>query len=496
MRIFHPTAVEVPLKTRPQATRSSIQARALPDIEAAPGRRQVYSLAKGAGTMRSDPEGLPEEFADRFTRPLRRFLKIESAAGVLLMVATVLALVISNSPLAHPVSTFWEKPAGFHLGNLEFTRSLRRWVNDALMTLFFFVAALELKRELVSGSLRKAAFPMAGAFGGMLLPPAIYAAMLRGAPGAQGWGTAISTDTAFVLGGLALLGTRVPVSLRLFILSLAVVDDVGAILIVALIYGGPLSWPALAVAGGVVTLVFVFARIGFRSVPLYILAGGVLWFAVNASGVHPTLAGVLLGLMTSAREWVSGVSLHRILERVVGSHATAAHSRNDGERKELRMAAIAAKEAISPVERIELRLHPWSAFLIMPIFALANAGVQLSWAKLVHPVSVAVATALVVGKPIGVLAMCWLAERARIATRPADLSWPLIAGASILTGIGFTMSIFIAGLAFDAMTLDAAKAGILSAAVVSGSAGLASLFFLTTRRRPKPKPVHAGAAPS
>lgn len=435
------------------------------------------------GSMPTDREGLPPEFADRFTRPLRRFLQIESGAGVLLFVATVVALVVSNSPLAPSVSAFWERPAGFHFGSLEFTLSVRHWVNDALMTLFFFVVALELKRELVSGSLRRAAFPMAGALGGMIVPPAIYVAMLHGAPGSHGWGTAISTDTAFVLGGLALLGTRVPVSLRLFLLSLAVSDDVGAILIVAIVYGGPLSWPALTVAGGVVVLVLVLARAGFRSVPLYVLAGGVLWLAIDASGVHPSAAGVLLGLMTPAREWVSGISLHRILERVVGSHATAAHQRNATERDELQTAAIAAKEAISPVERIGFRLHPWSAFLVMPVFALANAGVPLSWEKLVHPVSVAVATALVVGKPVGVIALCWLAERARVATRPADLSWNVIAAASVLTGIGFTMSIFIAGLAFDSATLDAAKVGILSASLLSGSVGLVLLFFLTKRNR-------------
>jgi NhaA family Na+:H+ antiporter len=429
----------------------------------------------------TDREGLPAELADRFTRPLRRFLKIQSAAGVLLLIATVLALVISNSPLAAPVSAFWERPAGFHLGNLGFSRSIRHWINDALMTLFFFVVALELKRELVSGSLRKAMFPIAGALGGMLVPPAIYLAMLHGAPGARGWGTAISTDTAFVLGGLALLGTRVPVSLRLFVLSLAVIDDVGAIAIVAVAYGGPLRWPALAVAAGIVGVVLVLARAGFRSVALYFLAGGALWLAIDASGIHPSIAGVLLGLMTPAREWVSGPSLQRILERV-GAHSTTAHRRGDGERNELRTAEIATREAVSPVERIELLMHPWSAFLIMPTFALANAGVELSWEKLVHPVSIAVATALVVGKPAGVIALCWLAERARLATRPSDLPWSLVAGAAVLTGIGFTMSFFIAGLAFDLATLDAAKVGILSAWVVSGSLGLASLFLLTLRR--------------
>lgn len=432
--------------------------------------------------MPADRDGLPKEFADRFTRPLGRFLRIESAAGMLLLTATVVALVISNSPLAGAVSGFWETAAGFHFGAFDFTRSVRHWVNDALMTLFFFVVALELKRELVSGSLRRAAFPLAGALGGMVVPPAIYLALLQGTPAAHGWGTAISTDTAFVLGGLALLGPRVPLNLRLFLLSLAIFDDVGAITIVAVIYGGSLSWPALAVSGGLVVALLVLARAGLRSVPLYLLAGVALWLAIDASGIHPSLAGVLLGIMTPTREWVSGIRLQGILERVV-ARPTAAHRRDVGEHNELRTAEIAAKEAVSPVERIERRLHPWSAFLIMPVFALANAGVQLSWAKLTHPVSLAVAAALMFGKPLGVCMMCLLAERMRVATRPSDLPWSIIAAASVLTGIGFTMSIFIADLAFDPATLDAAKVGILSASGLSGPVGLLLLFLLTRRHR-------------
>jgi NhaA family Na+:H+ antiporter len=432
--------------------------------------------------MPMEREGLPQEFADRFTRPVRRFLRVESAAGALLLLATIFALFVSNSPLSAPVSAFWETSAGLHFGSFEFTRSVRHWINDALMTLFFFVVSLELKRELVSGSLRRAMFPLAGATGGMIVPPAIYLAILHGTPEARGWGSAMTTDTAFVLGGLALLGTRTPISLRLFLLSLAVFDDVGAILVVAVVYGGPLSWPALAVASGLIVGLLLAARSGIRSVFVYLFAGSALWLALDASGLHPSIAGVLLGMMTPAREWVSGIRLQRILERVM-SQPTAAHRRDAGERADLRIAEVAAKEAVSPVERIELRVHPWSAFLIMPLFALANAGVELSWEKLVHPVSAAVGTALVVGKPAGVLAMCWLAERMRVATRPADLPWSMVAAASVLTGIGFTLSIFIAGLAFDPTTADAAKVGILTASAISGSVGLLLLFLSTSLRR-------------
>ena len=432
--------------------------------------------------MPTEREGLPPEFADRFTRPLRRFVRIESAAGLVLLAATLIALLVSNSPASASASAFWNTTAGIHIGILELNRSLRHWINDALMTLFFFVAALELKRELVSGSLRKAIFPLAGALGGMLVPPAIYLAMLHGAPGAHGWGTAMTTDTAFVLGGLALLGTRIPVSLRLFLLSLAIFDDVGTIIVVAVAYGGVLNWLALAVATALIVAVLLLARAGVRSTTAYLLAGGALWFAIDASGIHPSAAGVLLGLMTPAGEWVSGLRLHGILEQVV-SHPTTAHHRDAGERSDLRTAEIAAKEAISPVERIESRIHPWTAFLVVPVFALANAGVSLSWDKLTNPVSTAVATALVVGKPVGVLALCWLAERTGVGTRPSDLPWSTLAAASLLTGIGFTMSIFIAGLAFDSATEAAAKVGILIAAAVSASVGLLLLLLLSLRRK-------------
>lgn len=431
--------------------------------------------------MVTQREALPPEFVDRFTRPLRRFLRIESVAGAVLLITTIVAVVIANSPLAAPVSAFWDTTTGVRFGHFEFTRSLRHWINDALMTLFFFVVALELKRELVSGSVRKALFPLAGALGGMLVPPAIYLALLHGTPVAHGWGTTMTTDTAFVLGGLALLGARVPLSLRLFLLSLAIFDDVGAIVVVAIAYGDALRWGALLVALAVVAGVLLAARAGIRGAPVYLLAGAVLWLAIDASGLHASLAGVLLGLLTPTREWVSGARLHGILERV-SSHSTVVHQRDAGERADLRTAVVAAQEAISPAERLEFRIHPWSAFVIMPVFALANAGVRLTWERLVDPVSVAIAVALVVGKPAGVLGLSWLAERTGLASRPADLRWPVIAAAAILTGIGFTMSIFIAGLAFDGAVVGAAKVGILVAAIVSGVVGL-SLLFLATRKR-------------
>jgi NhaA family Na+:H+ antiporter len=430
--------------------------------------------------------GLPRELADHFTRPFARFLKIEAAAGLLLLVATSVALVLSNSVIAERFHAFWEAPVGLQLGSVSFVHPLRHWINDGLMTLFFFVVALELKRELMHGelrSLRIAAFSLAGALGGMLVPALLYLTVMRGAPGAHGWGTVMATDTAFVLGSLAVLGARIPTALRLFLLSLAIFDDIGAMLIVALGYGDAIYWPALALAVAIIIAVLAASRLGIRSVPTYCVLGAAMWLALDTSGIHPTLAGVILGLMTPAHEWVSDARLHHILERVVSHPRGQQWSGDTAERADLKRAAVAAKEALSPVERLELSIHPWSAFLITPLFALANAGVTIAWNQGVDPVSAAVFMGLVVGKPLGVVAVSWLAVRVGLATRPYGMQWSLLSAGSLLTGIGFTMSLLIAGLAFEPDMLVAAKVGILAASIVAGAAGILSLAWLTRHRR-------------
>jgi NhaA family Na+:H+ antiporter len=439
-----------------------------------------------ADAMDHDNAGLPPEMADRFTKPFARLLKIKAATGGMLLLATFAALILSNSAWSTPFLAFWETPIGLHFGSLDFTRSLRHWINDGLMTLFFFVVALELKRALVLGelrSLRVAALSFAGALGGMLVPAALYLALMTGQPGMHGWGTVVATDTAFVMGCLALLGSRIPPSLRLFLLSLAIFDDVGAILVVAVVgYGDAVNWTALALGALGLAVVVVAARIGIRSAPVYFLLGGVIWFCFDASGIHPTLTGVVLGLMTSTHGWVSDKRLHSILGRVL-SYPRGDHWSGDTiDRGDLRRAGIAVTEALSPEERLEMTLHPWVGFAIMPIFALANAGVRISGADVGQPVAVAIFAGLVFGKPIGVLTLSGLAVRLGLATRPLDLNWSLLAAGSLLTGIGFTMSLFIAGLAYTPALLDAAKIGILTASVVSAAAGLLVLIWLTSRK--------------
>lgn len=436
--------------------------------------------------MHPGSAGLPTEIADRFTEPFAQFLKIEVAAGILLLLATFAALILSNSIWSRSFLAFWEMPVGLHFGSLSFTRSLRQWLNDGFMTFFFFVVALELKRELVLGelrSLRTAALPFAGALGGMLVPASLYLALLHGRTEVHGWGTVMATDTAFVMACLAVLGARIPASLRVFLLSLAIFDDVGAILIVAVGYGDDLSWTALALAALGLAAVAGAGRIGVRSVPIYFLLGGIIWLCFDASGIHPTITGVILGLMTPTSGWVSDERLRAILGRVLSYPSGEHWSGDTTDRRDLRRAGTAAAEVLSPVERLEMMLHPWVGFAIMPIFALANAGVTFSRGDVGQPVSLAIFAGLVFGKPAGVIATSWLAVRLGFATRPSRLSWPLLAGGGLLTGIGFTMSVFIAGLAYTPATLVAAKIGILAASVVSAAAGLLMLFWLTARRR-------------
>ena len=331
---------------------------------------------------------LPQELIDWLTKPVTRFLRIEAAAGSVLLLFTIAALVLSNSSWAHPFLEAWETPMGIQVGSLEFTRSLREWINDAFMTLFFFLVALELKRELVLGELRNprmAALSIVAALGGMLVPAACYWILQSGQPGQNGWGTVMATDTAFVLGCLALLGSRIPQSLRMFMLSLAIVDDIGAILVVAIGYGSNINWQALALTAiGLLTLRGM-ALLGVRSIAIYFLVGGLIWITVDASGIHATVTGVILGLMTPTGKWVSDERLHAILDRVVayplGDHWSGATE----DRKALRMAEAAARETLSPVEQLEMMLHPWVGFVIMPLFAFANAGLPLSLGDLANP---------------------------------------------------------------------------------------------------------------
>jgi len=435
--------------------------------------------------MHDNLSRLPAEPADRLTGPFLRFLRIEAMAGVALLTSALLALAFANSPWSLSFLALWDMHAGITVGGFEISRSLKHWVNDALMTLFFFVIALELKRELVLGELRHprvAALPIAAAIGGMVAPVGVFLVIVGNGTGASGWGTVMSTDTAFVIGCLAILGSRIPTNLRLFLLSLAIFDDVGAILVVAIAYGKPLNWMVLGIAGLGLVLIAMMARLGIRSIPSYFAVGGAIWLAVDASGIHPTLVGVLLGLMAPARSWVSDSRLHAILDRVVAYPPGNHWSGDTVARGDLYRAGVATREALSPIERLEMTLHPWVAFGILPLFAMANAGIPLGSAHFDPTLTTAIFAAFVVGKPLGVILFSFLVVKTRLGLRPRDLSWALLTAGGLLTGIGFTMALFIADLAFGAELLNSVKLGILGASVISAALGLLVLTWFTCAR--------------
>jgi Na+:H+ antiporter, NhaA family len=424
---------------------------------------------------------LPRELVDGLTKPFARFLRIEAAGGAVLLLFTVAALVLSNSPWADVYAQAWETRLGFHIGSLEYARSVREWINDAVMTLFFFLVALELKRELVLGELnnpRMAALSISAALGGMVVPASLYLLLQWDQPGQHGWGTVMATDTALVIGCLALLGARIPQSLRVFMLSLAIVDDIGAIFVVAIDYSSHIAWGALALGALGVGVVRAMAVVGFRGFPIYFLVGGFIWLVVDASGIHATITGVILGLMTPARRWVSDERLYAILSRVVAHPASDEGSGDTRDRNTLQAAEIAARETLSPVERLEIALHPWVGFVIMPLFAFANAGLPLSFQDFGSSLTVAVFVGFALGKPLGVLIFSWLAVRMGIAIRPPELSWGVLAGGGVLAGIGFTMALFIANLAFPDSLIDSAKLGIFLASVFSAGVGMALLMWI------------------
>ena len=429
------------------------------------------------------PSVLPREPVDRLIEPFARFLRVGAAGGAVLLAAAAVALVAANSPAAGAWRALWSTELSFEVGGFRLAHSLAHWVSDGLMTVFFFVIGLEVKREVVSGQLRDlrvAALPIAAAVGGMLAPAGVYLGFQWGEPGARGWGIPMATDIAFAIGCLAVLGPRVPASLRVLLVSLAIADDIGAILVIAIGYADAIHLGWLALGGAGMLLVQTLSLLGVRSVPIYAIAGFPMWLGFHESGVHATIAGVILGLMTPHRSWIGAAALREAVQRADGFLHGEADS--EQQRAVLGELGLAAREAVSPLERLEHALHPWQSFAIVPLFALANAGVAVSPGAFADPIATAVAVALVAGKPIGIFAASWLAVRTGVARLPADLSWPMVIGAGCLGGIGFTMSIFIAGLAFEDPALAAAKLGILAGSLVSGILGLSLLARVLPRR--------------
>jgi NhaA family Na+:H+ antiporter len=427
--------------------------------------------------------------ARRLVKPVQRFLHLETAGGVVLLLAAVVALVWANSPFREVYEGFIHHHIVLDLGVLTLDEPIELWVNDLLMAVFFFVAGLEIKRELVHGDLRDprtAALPIMAAMGGMIVPALLYTAVNLGGAGARGWGIPMATDIAFAVGILVLVGNRAPASLKVFLLTLAIVDDIGAIIVIAVFYTSSLQAAWLGAAVAVVAAILVLQRLRVNHVVPYVVLAGALWLAVFESGVHATIAGVVLGLLTPAfplhpPEAVTGT----IANRLQALRARPADGRADeDEQNELASIAVLARDGVSPLQTWQHRLHPWSAFAILPLFALVNAGIRLEGGlaeTLSSPVPLGVILGLVIGKPVGVMAAAFLATRSGLAKLPRGVGWLELGGVGLLAGVGFTVSIFVSGLAFeDPALVQSAKLGILAASVTSGLIGYIALVARRT----------------
>ncbi|MCA9132020.1 MAG: Na+/H+ antiporter NhaA [Planctomycetales bacterium] len=431
-----------------------------------------------------DPDQPPQKI-DRIVESLRRFLHIEAASGVVLMVCTCIAITAANSPWADAYLNFWKIELGISFGDYEFRHSLKHWINDGLMAIFFFVIGLEVKREIVLGdlsNLRKASLPIAAALGGMIVPAAVYLLFHWGQPTMRGWGVPMATDIAFVVGCMALIGSRVPHSLRILLLSLAIVDDIGAILVIAIGYTEDLSWNWLLVAAAGIGLVHMCARVGIRRFPVYFATGMIVWFAFHESGVHATIAGVILGLMAPAQAFIRPGRFRELLHRIGQVFEGNGWESSHGRAETVRRFQHLTRETVSPIEYLLNRLHPWTSFVIMSLFALANAGVPLQLEDLSHPISLAIVCGLVFGKPLGIILFSWVAVRLGLAQLPSNINWSILFAAGCLAGIGFTMSLFIAGLAFGSDVLDTAKVGVLVGSAASAALGITFLLWTLPRK--------------
>ncbi|TQV61785.1 MAG: Na+/H+ antiporter NhaA [Halothiobacillaceae bacterium] len=447
--------------------------------------------------MTERKQGKPlERIFEQALSPFEKFIKWESASGLMLMAATVLALVLANSALAHAFHEAWETPFRIGMGEWALEKSIHHWINDGLMALFFFLVGLEIKSEFLAGSLstpRQAALPIVAALGGMVVPALIYFAINPSGDYATGWGIPMATDIAFAIGVLTLLGPRVPKALVMFLVALAIVDDLGAVVVIALFYTADLDMQALWAAASVLGVLALLNAGNIRKPLPYAILGGLLWYAVLKSGVHATVAGVLTALMIPASSRFTQEAFSRHVRELMDRFDTASCGpsarllacRNQTHMLETLQEGLHAMQP--PLVRLEHFFALPVAFLIIPLFALANAGVSLDAEALAHtfshPAAIGIMLGLVVGKPLGITLFTWLSVKTGLTRLPAGVGMGHVFGAGLVAGIGFTMSIFIAELSFggDPAILELAKAGILSASLI---AALLGAFWFSRMPRP------------
>lgn len=418
---------------------------------------------------------------EKILQPVSKFIHQEFTGGIILFASVVIAILWANfseSGYHH----FWETKFIISIGEKGINAPLHVWINDGLMALFFFVIGLELKREFIAGELstyKKAFLPMVAALGGMLVPALIYAAINKGEPSINGWGIPMATDIAFALAILSLAGKHIPYSLKVFLSALAVADDLGAVLVIAFFYTAHIAIIPLLIASSLLLLLFIGNLLGIRSIIFYLIIGVIIWICFLASGVHATMAGVLVAFMIPARTKIDEKNFVENVRRYSEKFELAIPQRGtlitSEQHQTIEKIKQLSTDAETPLQKVEYALHPWVAFVIMPLFALANAGMHIDSnfiSSLNNPVSIGVITGLTLGKFIGVLSFTWLTVQLKIAVLPTHVTWKHITGIAMLAGVGFTMSLFVTGLAFkNASMIDDAKYGILLASLIAGIAG-------------------------
>ncbi|WP_304410190.1 sodium/proton antiporter NhaA [Helicobacter japonicus] len=435
---------------------------------------------------------------NKISETLSNFIQAESFSGIFLFFCALSAMVVANSPLSHIYKEFWEQPFGFSFAGGFYGFSIHDWINDVLMSIFFLMVGLEIKRELLFGDLsgfQKAAFPVIGAIGGMIVPGLIYYALNVNTPSYHGFGIPMATDIAFALGVILLLGKRVPLALKVFLVTLAVADDLGAIAVIAIFYPSPegLHLSFLLMAVGIIGILSFLNYIGVRHLGIYIGIGIILWFCVHHGGIHATIAAVALAFCIPVKPKIESKEFIEVVHQMIKIFAN-----KDKERKNIlldteQMSAIDSVgrdfvKVQNPLLRLEHALQPLCAFIIMPLFAFANAGVDIRGEVNFHidHIMLGIMLGLVVGKPVGILGLTFLCEKCKIAARPEGVTWSHIFGAGMLAGIGFTMSMFVSNLAFDDIySTDVSKIAILLASSIAGILG--SLFLIINHQIGKAK---------
>ncbi|MFA6151599.1 MAG: Na+/H+ antiporter NhaA [Chitinophagaceae bacterium] len=423
---------------------------------------------------------------DQILKPVHKFIRLEYTGGIVLFISVIVALLWANSAYSASYHDFWEMKFSVQFAGQGLDQPLHIWINDGLMALFFFVIGLELKREFMAGELstmRKASLPMMAALGGMIVPALIYLGINAGQSSARGWGIPMATDIAFALGILSLAGKNIPASVKVFLSALAVADDLGAVLVIAFFYTAHISMVPLIAGLAVFLLLGIGNLLGVRNTTFFLVLGLLVWFGFLLSGVHATIAGVLVAFTIPARTKINEKDYVRYIKKYTAAfeHAipqlgSLTSSEQHHTIEKIKKISV---DAETPLQKIEHKLHPWVAFVIMPLFALANAGIVFNGnflASLKNPVSIGIIFGLIVGKFAGVLLFTWVMIRFNFAQLPQDATWKHIAGIAMLAGVGFTMSLFVTELAFDDLNfINSAKSGILLA---SGLAGLSGLIWL------------------